>query len=74
MVSHEIKRFTSSHISTKTWKKMKQVVLRVDDAAFEKFVGMVSLLNRLLERLHQADLKNFGSHLQIVCVASGTHA
>ena len=50
---------------------MKQVVLRVDDAAFEKFVGMASLLNRLLERLHQADLKNFGSHLQIVCVASG---
>ena len=50
---------------------MKQVVLRVDDAAFEKFVGMVSLINRLLERLHQADLKNFGSHLQIVCVASG---
>ena len=50
---------------------MKQVVLRVDDVAFEKFVGMVSLLNRLLERLHQADLKNFGSHLQIVCVASG---
>lgn len=50
---------------------MKQVVLRVDDAAFEKFVGMASLLNRLLEGLHQADLKNFGSHLQIVCVASG---
>ena len=31
----------------------------------------IGLLNRLLERLHQADLKNFGSHLQIVCVASG---
>ena len=31
----------------------------------------LALLNRLLERLHQADLKNFGSHLQIVYVASG---
>ena len=31
----------------------------------------IGLLNRLLERLHQADLKNFGSHLQIVYVASG---
>ena len=31
----------------------------------------LGLLNRLLERLHQADLKNFGSHLQIVYVASG---
>ena len=31
----------------------------------------IGLLNRLLERLHQADLTNFGSHLQIVYVASG---
>lgn len=31
----------------------------------------IGLMNRLLERLHQADLKNFGSHLQIVYVASG---
>jgi hypothetical protein len=31
----------------------------------------IGLINRLLERLHQADLKNFGSHLQIVYVASG---
>ena len=31
----------------------------------------LGLINRLLERLHQADLKNFGSHLQIVYVASG---
>ena len=31
----------------------------------------LGLLNRLLERLHQADLTNFGSHLQIVYVASG---
>ena len=31
----------------------------------------IGLLNRLLERLHQADLTNYGSHLQIVYVASG---
>ena len=31
----------------------------------------IALLNRLLERLHQADMKNFGSHLQIVYVSSG---
>ena len=31
----------------------------------------IGLMNRLLEKLHQADLKNFGSHLQIVYVASG---
>ena len=31
----------------------------------------IGLINRLLEKLHQADLKNFGSHLQIVYVASG---
>jgi len=31
----------------------------------------IGLLNRLLERLHQADMANFGSHLQIVYVASG---
>lgn len=31
----------------------------------------LGLINRLLERLHQADLTNFGSHLQIVYVASG---
>lgn len=31
----------------------------------------IGLINRLLERLHQADLTNFGSHLQIVYVASG---
>ncbi len=31
----------------------------------------IGLLNRLLERLHQADMTNFGSHLQIVYVASG---
>ena len=31
----------------------------------------IGLMNRLLEMLHQADLKNFGSHLQIVYVASG---
>ena len=31
----------------------------------------IGFINRLLERLHQADLTNFGSHLQIVYVASG---
>ena len=31
----------------------------------------IGLINHLLEGLHQADLKNFGSHLQIVYVASG---
>ena len=31
----------------------------------------LGFINRLLERLHQADLTNFGSHLQIVYVASG---
>ena len=31
----------------------------------------LGLLNRLLERLHQADMKNFGSHIQIVYVSSG---
>ena len=31
----------------------------------------LGLINRLLERLHQADMTNFGSHLQIVYVASG---
>ena len=31
----------------------------------------LGLINRLFERLHQADMKNFGSHLQIVYVASG---
>ena len=31
----------------------------------------IALLNRLLERLHQADMKNFGSHIQIVYVSSG---
>ena len=30
----------------------------------------VGLLNRLLEWLHQADLKNFGSHIQLVYVAA----
>jgi hypothetical protein len=34
-------------------------------------VEALGLINRLLERLHQADLTNFGSHLQIVYVASG---
>ena len=31
----------------------------------------LGFINRLLERLHHADLTNFGSHLQIVYVASG---
>ena len=31
----------------------------------------IGFINRLFERLHQADLTNFGSHLQIVYVASG---
>ena len=31
----------------------------------------VGLLNRLLEWLHQADLKNFGSRIQLVYVAAG---
>ena len=31
----------------------------------------IGLINHLLEGLHQADLTNFGSHLQIVYVASG---
>ena len=31
----------------------------------------IGLLNRLLEGLHQADMTNFGSHLQIVYVSSG---
>ena len=31
----------------------------------------LGFINRLLEGLHQADLTNFGSHLQIVYVASG---
>lgn len=31
----------------------------------------LGFLNCLLERLHQADLKNFGSHIQLVYVASG---
>ena len=31
----------------------------------------LGLINRLLERLHQADLKHVGSHLQIVYIASG---
>ena len=31
----------------------------------------IGFINRLLERLHQADMTNFGSHLQIVYVASG---
>ena len=31
----------------------------------------LGLINRLLERLHQADMANFCSHLQIVYVASG---
>ena len=31
----------------------------------------LGLINRLLEWLHQADLTNFCSHLQIVYVASG---
>ena len=33
----------ADHTSRKTQEKMKQVVLRVDDAAYEKFMGMVSL-------------------------------
>ena len=32
---------------------------------------VLGLFNRLLEWLHQADLKNFGSHITIVNVASG---
>jgi hypothetical protein len=32
---------------------------------------LLALLNRLLERLHQADLTNFGSRLSIVYVAPG---
>ena len=31
----------------------------------------IGLINHLLDGLHQADLTNFGSHLQIVYVASG---
>ena len=31
----------------------------------------IGFINRLLERLHQADMTTFGSHLQIVYVASG---
>ena len=31
----------------------------------------IGFINRLLERLHQADMTNFGRHLQIVYVASG---
>ena len=31
----------------------------------------LGFLNRLLEWLHQADLKKFGSHIQLVYVASG---
>ena len=33
----------ADHISRKTQETMKQVVLRIDDAAYEKFMGMVSL-------------------------------
>ena len=32
---------------------------------------VLDFLNRLLELLHQADLQNFGSHIQLVYVASG---
>ena len=32
---------------------------------------VLDFFNRLLEWLHQADLKNFGSHIQLVYVASG---
>jgi hypothetical protein len=32
---------------------------------------LLIFINRLLERLHQADLKNFGSHINLVYVASG---
>lgn len=32
---------------------------------------VLNFFNRLLELLHQADLKNFGSHIQLVYVASG---
>ena len=31
----------------------------------------LGFLNRLLEWLHQADLKNFGSHIHLIYVASG---
>ena len=36
----EVRTPTASH---KTRETMKQVVLRIDDAAYEKFMGMVSL-------------------------------
>ena len=32
---------------------------------------VLDFFNRLLDRLHQADLQNFGSHIQIVYVAPG---
>ena len=32
---------------------------------------VLDFFNRLLELLHQADLQNFGSHIQLVYVASG---
>ena len=32
---------------------------------------VLDFFNRLLEWLHQADLKNFGSHIKLVYVASG---
>ena len=32
---------------------------------------VLGLLTRLLDQLHQADLKNFGSKIEIVYVASG---
>ena len=31
----------------------------------------LGFINSLLERLHQADLKNFGSHIQLIYVAPG---
>ena len=33
----------ADHTSRKTRETMKEIVLRIDDAAFEKFMGMVSL-------------------------------
>ena len=41
--SSEVKSCSNHALLTKHLEKMKQVVLRIDDAAFEKFMGMVDL-------------------------------
>ncbi len=59
----------ADHTSRKTQEKMKQVVLRVDDAAYEKFMGMVSLCPQV-EVLNVYDAGSKGLTMDVFVVTA----